>query len=412
MIYGKFTDYFPQAATRKNNLFLDTEKYDIYVEFEYSPAAGDTSESSTEARDAFDVAFWLGRFSPILGCNGDGKYCERGLPFDSIEVTPGLWGGEMKFTKYRLALKTPHTRDVMLSSPTFIIVSPKKNTGRYAGAIDNFKLIFEKKPLSDASNALGRSTAFSVPMMQAEGSIKLPPREYPSNVSDEQPFVVSKANGPAVDEMSAGKVIVSNDFDSWAGGRYLLSRLDTSLSVGAPRSSWEVGYFSNGNQLGAVALRDTSHVLWRGQGVRPESLVTNGWLRVCAGKVWVVQDGYQLLVTSSDLSLGSIRKFSFDVGGRAEVDLVNKVSCAAHGGLLFSGYLFGVSASEPSLSPHSIDALSFQLEIRENGDLVKRSVSPVSVSLLEMCQAATDEQKSFCIGAQAAMGRQSRDEGK
>ena len=113
---------------------------------------------------------------------------------------------------------------------------------------------------------------------------------------------------------------------------------------------------------------------------------TTTQVAVCANQVWTAQDGYQIAVGGSDLSLQSGWQGEAAVSGGAEATLIAGLSCSG-AGVSVSGYSFGVSAQGPALSRGQVDASAFDIVFDARGTEVSRSVKPVKVSVPEICSA-------------------------
>jgi hypothetical protein len=157
-------------------------------------------------------------------------------------------------------------------------------------------------------------------------------------------------------------------------------------------------YRDSGDALiSARELRSMAEVIWRSNKGAGTALPTTTQVAVCANQVWTAQDGYQIAVAGSDLSLQGGWQAEAAVSGGAEANLIAGLSCSG-AGVSVSGYSFGVSAQGPALSRGQVDASAFDIVFDARGTEVSRSVKPVKVSVPEICSAGRGDVSTqrFC----------------
>ena len=172
--------------------------------------------------------------------------------------------------------------------------------------------------------------------------------------------------------------------DANTGSRYVVLGGPADASGLQP---WRLEYRDSGDALiSARELRSMAEVIWRSNEAAGTALPTTTQVAVCANQVWTAQDGYQIAVGGSDLSLQSGWQGEAAVSGGAEATLIAGLSCSG-AGVSVSGYSFGVSAQGPALSRGQVDASAFDIVFDARGTEVSRSVKPVKVSVPEICSA-------------------------
>jgi len=183
--------------------------------------------------------------------------------------------------------------------------------------------------------------------------------------------------------------------DANTGSRYVVLGGPADASGLQP---WRLEYRDSGDALiSARELRSMAEVIWRSNKGAGTALPTTTQVAVCANQVWTAQDGYQIAVAGSDLSLQGGWQAEAAVSGGAEANLIAGLSCSG-AGVSVSGYSFGVSAQGPALSRGQVDASAFDIVFDARGTEVSRSVKPVKVSVPEICSAGRGDVSTqrFC----------------
>jgi hypothetical protein len=195
-------------------------------------------------------------------------------------------------------------------------------------------------------------------------------------------------------------VPVSQSEDSLTGSLYRVIR-----TLGSSDSQqWTLEYRSStGTVFATRNLPTTSEVLWRGR-FENAHLSTTAWTRVCADRVWTVQDGYELLFHVGDRALQELRPGRLWVDQSAETSVVTDVRCTFGGAIWVEGYAFGVSADEPPLRRSDVQATRFGFALDRFGGLVKRQVQSAPFDVTGLCAAAANEQQMFCQDVKKVIG--------
>jgi hypothetical protein len=216
----------------------------------------------------------------------------------------------------------------------------------------------------------------------------------------------AKSGQPAIgsqDSLEKDDRVASIHENINADTRYTVSR--HYFDSAAAFQKWSVELRNKSDEiLFKSALPDTAKVYWRYKQ-NGGDFVTSSWVRACASRVWVIQDGYQMIATSLDQSLTQNTSKGYELTGAAEVSSISNVHCLSTGVLQVSGYVFGVSGVEPVLDLASSSAKSFLLNIGRNGELLRQQLAPAEFSIRDFCAVPVSEQKMFCDQANAVIGR-------
>jgi hypothetical protein len=193
--------------------------------------------------------------------------------------------------------------------------------------------------------------------------------------------------------------------DPGAGSLYRLVRGVSGASRG--QQSWSLEYRSNTGALFARSdLPPTAEVSWRRADSSEALLPTTGWARVCADRVWTLQDGYELLAHVGDRALVQIQGSRVDLGADRDaavsMSLISGAQCVADGGLRLQGYAFGVSDREPPLQTGPVAAREFDVLLGPTGAVLARALRPADFDVGAYCAAAANEQYGFCEAARSA----------
>jgi hypothetical protein len=190
--------------------------------------------------------------------------------------------------------------------------------------------------------------------------------------------------------------------DGLAGSVYRLLRRPAAQGM----QEWLLEYRSNTGLLFAHAeLPTTTPVSWRREAGVEVPLPTSGWTRVCGDRVWVAQDGYQLLAHVVDRGLVELRRAPLnDSRSAAAVDVLEAAECASDGGLRLSGYTLGVGSSEPPLADRPVPASRFELILDRSAVMTRRTTRPDSLDLRRLCSSPANEHHEFCAAARQAVG--------
>ena len=161
---------------------------------------------------------------------------------------------------------------------------------------------------------------------------------------------------------------------------------------------------SNDELYGAVDLPITSSVQWRLPWGSSTSRSTTGWATLCSDVIWTVQDGYRLLIHRFDKTLIVRNQNDVEIARSAEVSLVTDAGCGAGGSLKVSGFVFGVSDSEPPLSAEPVNANRFEIELGRAGEVFRKTVIPTEFYLPGVCETPKPGLIAFCTEAKGAVG--------
>jgi hypothetical protein len=196
--------------------------------------------------------------------------------------------------------------------------------------------------------------------------------------------------------------MVSQSEDALIGSLYRVTR---KAEEGEDNlQQWVLEYRGNTGALFASrTLPSTNEVLWRAR-FENAHLSTTAWTRVCADRVWTVQDGYELLFHVGDRALQELRPGRLWADQSAETSVVTDVRCTFGGAIWVEGYAFGVSGDEPPLRRSDVQATRFGFALDRFGGLVKRQVQSAPFDVTGLCAAAANEQQIFCDEAKRAVG--------
>ncbi len=216
----------------------------------------------------------------------------------------------------------------------------------------------------------------------------------------EGPSITAAASTTTVADISTqtaagvSATVVSEVADLSSGGEYVAR--ETRVSVTGERD-WVLEYRSQGTLLGVVPLSRTMDVLWRSEDGAGISLPSSTWTQLCAGKVWSVQDGYQLNVGAR--ARGSLQAaWEGEVAslGTAAVTHLTGVACAGST-LTLQGYAFELGPRDPALMSGPIKSQRFTLALDDRGNVITRSLREEMISMSTLCSGAVaDERARFC----------------
>jgi hypothetical protein len=197
---------------------------------------------------------------------------------------------------------------------------------------------------------------------------------------------------------------LSADLDSAVGTVFRMTRHPRGHSF-AEMQGWQIHYgHIDGSQYRSMNLPDTAEMSWRHFGRIEKQLATTGWVRVCSDRVWVVQDGYQLLFHFGDRALTGLRQGQVSVLPTAEASVVTDVRCSGGGGVFVEGYAFGISDNEPPLRRSAVPGTRFGFALDRNGAVTKREMSSAPFDIVGLCAAPANEHQMFCSQAKQAVG--------
>jgi len=213
----------------------------------------------------------------------------------------------------------------------------------------------------------------------------------------------NSASSPArLSGSSDGKVSSAGE-DTLTGSQYLILR--GFAEGGNDLQRWQVEYrANNGHLLAETNLPDTSRVMWRRASEAGDPLATGGHVALCADQVWVLQDGYRLLTNRFDKTLTAVNQGETEITRPSEVSLISDVGCSAGGGLTISGFVFGVSDTEPQLSADPVQAHRFEIELDRLGRPLRKYATRAEFFLPAFCASRRNERIQFCTEAKRAVG--------
>jgi len=84
--------------------------------------------------------------------------------------------------------------------------------------------------------------------------------------------------------------------------------------------------------------------------------------------------------------------------------LVTDVGCGTGGALTVSGFVFGVSETEPPLSAEPVQAHRFEIELTRSGEVLRTTLTPTEFVLPAVCASPKNELTQFCAEAKRAVG--------
>jgi hypothetical protein len=284
------------------------------------------------------------------------------------------------------------------ASLTTVMVSTVKSA--WSSAVDTVSAWLSRAG-AYVLNGVSRAMAWS--QGSARAGVELVRNELASlGVSGRAGAKSSVSDGSGERAVSAESVTVSVTEDPQTGSRYQIIRQQSDDKESPQR--WTLEYRSNtGALFSSARLPDTSEVLWRGSKGSSE-LSTTGWTRVCADRVWSVQDGYQMLFTLADRSLSDVRPGQLWVNSQAEVTVISDVRCAFGGSVWVEGYAFAASDKEPLLRGQRVETSRFGFALDRLGGLSKRQVEPAFFEAPKHCAEPANEQLLFCSEVKTAVG--------
>jgi hypothetical protein len=173
-------------------------------------------------------------------------------------------------------------------------------------------------------------------------------------------------------------------------------RLASNWRVGTTGPiSWrldKVGY--GGEVMATQRLPNTIPVTWR-RGNRSELIPTAGWVRKCMDTVWVVQDGYTMLVSSRDASLVPNWESEISAASASDMNLVTGVSCEGRG-IRVDGYAIPVTGNSPPLDKSLFFGRKFSTLFKPDEWTSRPKLDSVEISLSAICGARTPELARSC----------------
>jgi hypothetical protein len=195
----------------------------------------------------------------------------------------------------------------------------------------------------------------------------------------------------------------SSEKDPLTGSEYRIVRKVSERNADPQR--WQVEYRANNDELLAEAdLPETSRVIWRRATEAVDTLATGGDVALCSDQVWTVQDGYRLITHRFDKSLTAANQNDIEIARPAEVSLVTDVGCGTGGAVNVSGFVFGVSDTEPPLSAEPVPAHRFDIELNRSGEVTRKTLTPTEFVLPAVCASPKNELAQFCTEAKRAVG--------
>jgi hypothetical protein len=189
-----------------------------------------------------------------------------------------------------------------------------------------------------------------------------------------------RTRSSAVDASSSSSYRLSSD---WRSGE------TTSIR-------WNIERLGYGGELFASDdLPSTTPVLWR-RNREAVSIPTTGWVRKCADVVWVVQDGYSMIVSTRDASLVDDWASEISVGSPGEMVLVTRASCEGRG-LHVQGYALRVDSVSPPLGLEAFLGRRFSLRIGPvQTGRPNLALAEGVISIEELCRAPEAELTGIC----------------
>jgi hypothetical protein len=166
-------------------------------------------------------------------------------------------------------------------------------------------------------------------------------------------------------------------------------------SVGVQR--WWLEYRdSDGGVLAKQSLPDTVPVTWRTSEASGLELPTSGWVARCAGRVWTVQDGYQLTVGRFDEALLEGSASEVELTDLAEASVVQSVGCDGEA-MRIQGVVFQVDAEQPQRSAEAVPGMRFEVTLDAEARIVRKTLDTEAVSVGSLCDAnSRSELDAFC----------------
>jgi hypothetical protein len=154
----------------------------------------------------------------------------------------------------------------------------------------------------------------------------------------------------------------------------------------------------------AAHLAETIPPIWRKANGIDTGLPSSAWVAICMDNVWSVQDGYRLITHEFDKALTFANQNDIEIARSAEVSLVTDVGCGTGGALKVSGFVFGVSDIEPSLSAEPVPAHRFEIELSRSGEVLRKTLTPTEFVLPAVCASPENELTQFCTEAKRVVG--------
>ena len=153
---------------------------------------------------------------------------------------------------------------------------------------------------------------------------------------------------------------------------------------------------ADGAVLAQQDLPDTVPVTWRTPQALGRELPTSAWVARCAGRVWTVQDGYQLTLGRFDDALTEAGASEVVLTDLAEASVLQSVSCEGDA-LRVQGVVFPVDAEQPQRSAEAVPGMRFEVTVDAEARLVRHTLAPEQVSVGALCAAnSRTELEAFC----------------
>ena len=237
----------------------------------------------------------------------------------------------------------------------------------------------------DASSAATTSTATSVTTLTVAGG---------SSTATPIPQSLTLTGSAQTGSSSGGLATpaVSLALDPASPRRHAIV---VERSVGVQR--WWLEYRdSDGGVLAKQSLPDTVPVTWRTSEASGLELPTSGWVARCAGRVWTVQDGYQLTVGRFDEALLEGSASEVELTDLAEASVVQSVGCDGEA-MRIQGVVFQVDAEQPQRSAEAVPGMRFEVTLDAEARIVRKTLDTEAVSVGSLCDAnSRSELDAFC----------------
>ena len=237
----------------------------------------------------------------------------------------------------------------------------------------------------DASSAATTSTASSVTTLTVAGG---------SSTATPIPQSLTLTGSAQTGSSSGGLATpaVSLALDPASPRRHAIV---VERSVGVQR--WRLEYRdSDGGVLAKQSLPDTVPVTWRTSEASGLELPTSGWVARCAGRVWTVQDGYQLTVGRFDEALLEGSASEIVLTDLAEASVVQSVGCDGEA-MRIQGVVFPVDAEQPQRSAEAVPGVRFEVTLDAAARIVRKTLDTEAVSVGSLCDAnSRSELDAFC----------------
>jgi hypothetical protein len=201
------------------------------------------------------------------------------------------------------------------------------------------------------------------------------------------------------ESVSAGDLASSIELD-YSQARYEVIRAEGGVEES---QKWSVRLVDSiGNILASQSLPNTPRVMWRREGGAGVLLSTSAIVQFCANRVWVVQDGYQLMAHTSSDQLASLQTHSISMDSGAYMMIATMLRCQGQD-LAVEGILNPVSSSEPRLRVGASPATKVSLVVSRDGAVSELRLAESNFDLQAWCRTPSSSERLICQDVRSLM---------